>query len=154
MGLKIPLRSQESIIKCAVTLEWTLAGFQAIMSFLSVILALALAYSNLGVYGSLEYNKCLFCYLGTSVSIPIVKSDKTNQPSGRKLKYFKDVTLLSTSLHCFWWEFCCNFHLFLCTQCLVSLSPFNIFLCCCFSPVSYNLSFTVISSMIFMLGVC
>ena len=89
-------------MKCAIRLESALAGFQVIMSLLLVILALALVYSNLGVYGSLEYNKCLFCYLGTSVSIPIVKSDKTNQPSGRKLKYFKDVTLLSTSLHCFW----------------------------------------------------
>ena len=90
-------------MKCAVRLEWTLAGFEVIMSLLSVILALALAYSILRVYGFLEQKKMPFIgYLGTSTSIPIVKSDKTNQLSGCKLECFKDITLLSPTLHCFW----------------------------------------------------
>ena len=43
----------------------------------------------------------LFADLGTSASIPVVKSDQTIQLSGCKLEYFKDVSLLSPSSHCF-----------------------------------------------------
>lgn len=77
-GIRAPLiRSDESIIKCALRLEWTLVGFGVIISLFLAILVLALANSHLSAYGFLEWKQMSFhTYLGTFAPSQLSKMTK------------------------------------------------------------------------------